>query len=80
MGCITLKPSQRTKISIPDFRRKNNISDPDDELEALKNFISLCPEEFVQLDLEKNELRGRRMINCGLNSNISPAKGMDLIA
>ena len=79
MGCITLKPLQRTKISVPDFRIKHKRPDSDDEIEDLKNFISSCPDEFIQLDLEKNELRRRRMIICGLNVKIIPEKAIDLM-
>ena len=76
MGCITSKPLHRTKISVPDFRIKHKKQDSDNKLEIFRDFIS---EEFIQLDLEKNELRRRRMLSCGLSIKIAPSKAIGLI-
>ena len=79
MGCIVSKPSHREKFNAPDFRLKRRKPDSDEELEVLRDFISLSPEESIRLDIEKNELWKRRMRYYGLNCKIELSKGMIII-
>ena len=74
MGCITSKTLPRTIIAAPDFRRKYKKPNSDEEPQIFRVFISSCPEKFIQLDIEKNELRSRRMLVCGLNVKTIPGK------
>ena len=67
MGWITSKPLLRAQIAVPDFRRKYKKPNSDEEPQKFRIFISSYPEKFIWLDIEKNELRSRRILACGLN-------------
>ena len=67
MGCIPSKPIQRAKILAPDFRIKHKKPDLDEEFEVFRDFLLPSPEEFIQLNLEKNELWQRRILIYGLS-------------
>ena len=62
MGCFPVKPLPQTQITPPDFRIHKKKSDSDDDQEVLNHFLSFCQDDFVKLDLAKNQLRNRRIL------------------
>ena len=62
MGCFPVKPLTQTQMTPPDFRIKKKKSDSDDEREVMNHFLSFCKDDYVQLDLAKNQLRNRRIL------------------